>query len=244
LAAIFLSTRCSLLAAGCLRQLQIRNRRPTQWSGAQTTAKQGLVIPKGYGTFNAGGNVIDSYVETIGNQQYMNVLLSYGHGIARSIKNIKINDNPVENYTGVTIEKRMGYLDQSCCFVLPQPHQRVEHQRQSNFTGTTIAGHRSDVEGLQIEVSFPKGLYSLDKNGNFQNRSVQWKVEYRLNAGSWQNLYAPLGTTPVGGTPVWVAISTTSWTVTTSLSTLSAASLQHTMRESLPCLCRGTGLRH
>jgi sulfur carrier protein ThiS len=182
------------------------------WDGPQMTARQGLKIGVGIGIFRPAPNVIGSWTFERNNQEWMNVLMSLGHGAARAISSVLINDNKAENYRGVVIEKRMGYMEQTST---SQFHRLVnEYPVNVKLTvaggSYTYTGHRSDTTGLELQFQFPRGLWKgPDSNGNFSSWTVWTRVEWRkVGDPTWNTAVTPRTTTPVTGVPAWVAIST------------------------------------
>lgn len=162
----------------------------------QTTQQQGVAIPVPYGTCKLTGNVIGAYREAIGKDQYINVLISLGEGPIANINSIKINGQPWENYRGITINTRLGKLSQS---VIPGfGDTRVEYAMAtkvvygSPVTYTTIG---SNFDGLEVEVTFPNGLYYYDDSGNLVSNTVNYSVEVRPVGGAWVNLTSSVSAT-------------------------------------------------
>ena len=83
------------------------------WDGVTTTQDVGIPVPIVYGEHKVGGNIINAFVTTDGDKNYLNVLIALCEGEIDSISNIKINDNPIANYDGITTYERMGTNDQS-----------------------------------------------------------------------------------------------------------------------------------
>lgn len=180
------------------------------WDGPQMTARQGLIINKGYGIFGEAGNVLDSYIYTAQDKQYMNLLISYGWGPARSITGIQINNNPIENYQGITIEKRLGFLDQTpVSFFNDVVNEFPQSTKVRVDSGAVIFnGHGTDTEAIEVEVNFPKGLWAgPNTDGSYDPWTVFYKVEYSLHgSGTFETALTPRTTADVDGTPVWLAI--------------------------------------
>jgi hypothetical protein len=179
------------------------------WSGPAMTSRQGIPLQRGYGKFTVGGNVINSYVRTVGDKQYLNVLIAYGHGLLRSIDNIKINDNPIGNYQGVAIEKRMGYLDQAPVSYFGDIH--ADYPQNAKIIGgaspVVVEGHRDDATALEVELYYPKGVWRLSDDNKYKDYTVKGKVEYKLHADStWQPALVPRTTVDVVDHH-WVAIA-------------------------------------
>lgn len=155
----------------------------------QTTQQQGVAMPVAYGTCKLTGNVIGAYREAVGANQYINVLISLGEGPYENINSIKINGQPLENYRGITVNSRLGVLDQT---VIPGfGDTRVEYAMAtkvvagSPVTYTTIG---SNFDGLEVELTFPNGLYYYDDNGNLAANSVSYRIEIRPVGGAWETI--------------------------------------------------------
>jgi predicted phage tail protein len=180
------------------------------WNGPQMTARQGLVINKGYGIFGEAGNVIASYIYTAQDKQYMNLLISFGWGLGRSITQIKINDNPLENYKGVQVEKRLGFNEQDpVSFFRDVINEFPQSTKVRVDSGAvTFNGHGTDTEAVEVEVNFPKGLWAGPNNdGSYDPWTVFYKVEYSLHgSGVFTTALSPRTTADAGGTPQWLAI--------------------------------------
>jgi predicted phage tail protein len=179
------------------------------WSGPVMTSRQGIPLQRGYGKFTVGGNVINSYVRTVIDKQYLNVLIAYGHGLLRSIDNIRINDNPIGNYQGVAIEKRMGYLDQAPVSYFGDIH--ADYPQNAKIIGgaspVVVEGHRDDATALEVELYYPKGVWRLSDDNKYKDYTVKGKVEYKLHADStWQPALVPRTTVDVVDHH-WVAIA-------------------------------------
>ena len=81
----------------------------------QNTQQPGLSLPKWYGTVRVFGNIIATDTEvnpTSDLTQYINVLLCLGHGPCQQLYGWEINDQPAENFAGITKYERLGYLNQ------------------------------------------------------------------------------------------------------------------------------------
>lgn len=82
------------------------------WGEQQTSNTQGGCLPVTYGSMYTAGTELARHVDSDGEQQYLNLIVCGGEGPVDSIEDITINDNPIENYEDVEIEKRLGTNDQ------------------------------------------------------------------------------------------------------------------------------------
>ena len=190
------------------------------WGGPQMKAREGIAIPSGGGRIAISGNVIDSYLwdstaffnSQYVDQQYMNILLCFGHGPVRSIGNIKVNGNAVEHYDGIIIDKRLGFNDQLPLQYFNDVINEYPQQETLTVAGGSfiVSGHRDDTEAIEIEVSFPVGLWAGPNSDgiSYDPWAVWIQLEYRIaSTTSWNTALLPRDTTPVGSTPYWVAVA-------------------------------------
>jgi hypothetical protein len=179
------------------------------WQGPQMVVRQGDPIPKLYGKFGPAPKPISSYVTTTNNKQYLSILGCFGFGPARRITNIKINDNPIENYKGVTIEKRMGFSDQTpISFFSDVRNTKIVNQRV-RIGSPVVVACPDDAEALEIEFYCPKGVWDgPDNDGSYRAWAIDYKVEYKPHTSddsAYQTVLAPRTTADVG-TDYWIAI--------------------------------------
>lgn len=161
------------------------------WEGVQTTQEVGLPIAIVYGEHKIGGNVINSYISTDGDKNYLNVLLGLCEGEIDSISSIQINDNPIANFTGIDTYERYGTNSDSIVEGFEDLHDEksvnVELTKDNAHTYTTVG---TAVEAFQILLRMPNGLFYTDSgNGSVNAWQVTYKVEYKLHTdGSYTDL--------------------------------------------------------
>jgi predicted phage tail protein/sulfur carrier protein ThiS len=152
----------------------------------QNTQQQGIVIPWHYGICKLHGNIIGVWREGIGRNQYLNVLVSLGEGIMGGFTDIKLNGQPIGNYHGIELYTRLGYLDQPA--ISNFGDTRLEYPLAAKVSyGSPIIYTTvdDDFDALEIEVSFPNGLYYYSDTGSLTTLSVNFSVEYRPVGGTW-----------------------------------------------------------
>jgi hypothetical protein len=96
--------------------------------GPVTTARSGLPIPKGYGTIRTASNIVESWIDIMGDngdqhdvddgadrigRQYINVRCNFGLGPGRSLTDLRINDQDIANYADVAYCILYGTNDQA-----------------------------------------------------------------------------------------------------------------------------------
>lgn len=194
------------------------------FNGPQTLAQPGVVIPKGYGTFQSGGNIIASFVDLEGTDEYINALVCYGFGPARAISNPQINGKDIGTYQNVSYYLRMGSNDQTAIPNFNRVVNGYPQEVQVTCAGgpVVVPGTGTLTQALQVDVMFATGVFYTSGDGNLLPCKVVYKVEYAVSGtGNWQPIISPKDTADVviyhsdgtvnwdpGQTPTWVLLWT------------------------------------
>lgn len=170
------------------------------FDGPQSLAQSGTVIPKGYGTFLSGGNIVSSFVDVEGADQYINALVCYGYGPARSITGLQIQGKDIAEYGNVSYYTRLGSNTQT---PIPGFNRIVNGYPQDAqcLAGVPVIvpGTGDLTQELQVDVVFPDGLWVLTNDNNLIPATMTYLVEYALN-GSTPGPFP--GNTTAGSTTV------------------------------------------
>ena len=159
------------------------------WSGIATTMDVGTPVPVVYGEHRVGGNVINSWVRADGDKNYLNVLLGLCEGeiqaIAENTGELIINNNPSENFDGISVSRRYGTKDQSVISNFEDSHNlyaiNAELTKNNPYVYTTVD---SDVEGFEVHLQSTGGIFGQDDNGTIISWTITYKVEYKLHVDS------------------------------------------------------------
>ena len=151
------------------------------WDGIQDTSDVGIPVGVVYGEFRVGGEIIGRYVNTDGDNNYLNVLLALGEGEIESIDSIEINQNPVANYSGISYNTRLGTNSQSPVDNFQQTHDlRSVAQTLLSSSTVTYTTFASDVQAFELHFLFQNGLFQQDqKSGAIVSYSVTYNVKYK-----------------------------------------------------------------
>ena len=160
------------------------------WSGIRTTSDAGRPIPVIYGTRLVGGNVINEYISTDGDKNYLHTLMCLCHGEVDNITLARINRNDASNFSGYTTTTRLGTLNPA---VIPNFHDghnlisfNVPLTKNNAYTYTT---NGVAVEAFEVQLQCPSGLFQQDSSGNILAWDVTYKVEYKLSSSeTWIDL--------------------------------------------------------
>lgn len=159
------------------------------WSGVTTMEGQNNAIALTYGKVKSGGQTIGKYINVKDDKEYLNWLVSAGEG-ELEITDVRLNDNPISYYDGVTCEIRNGTNEQEVIsnfndtyFTKPLSYELVEDKWRTE----TVQGNAT--EGLSVKVNFPSGLFYINDKGDVKSASVTIEVQYRKKGESyWQTL--------------------------------------------------------
>ncbi|MHB0925890.1 MAG: TipJ family phage tail tip protein, partial [Gallionellaceae bacterium] len=190
------------------------------WSPA-TTQQPGGVVNRAYGRHKLYGNIIAGYISNSGQEQTAHLLIDLGTGPYNLLHDFKINDQPVGNYTGVTVTTRMGNVNQD---IIPAFNDtRGAHSIAAKVVlGTPITRDTigSDYDALEILLLCPNGLWYSNDAGGLDNVSVNIKVEISDDGGATWNTVSVTRNTVAQVTPgywskgYWV-VSTSPYSTTT-----------------------------
>lgn len=156
------------------------------WNGVSTMEGQNNAVALTYGTVMSGGQSIAKNVQVIDNEEYLNWLVAAGEG-PLVISDIKINDNDVAYYTGMTVDVREGTNTQEVIpnfndtfFTKTLGYQLLETERIDTAQGNA-------TEGLAVKVEFNGGLYYANDSGGLSEAWVKLLGEYRKGeTGEWE----------------------------------------------------------
>jgi len=165
------------------------------WDGIQSTQDVGVPIRILYGKHRVGGNIINQFVRTDGDKQYLNILYGICEGEIESISDLELNQNPAENFDGITTEYKYGTNDQTVVGGFEDQHAVYPlnaHLTQNNAYVYTTVG--TDIEAFELTLTMPQGIFAIDSNGGVSSWAVDYKVEYRVHGGG---AYTNLGTTTI-----------------------------------------------
>ena len=168
------------------------------WDGIRTIQEVGVPVKVVSGRHRTGGNILNQFISTDGDKNYLNLLIGVCEGEIESIGEVKINDQPIANFEGVDVVTRLGTNDQTVIPNFENLHNvypiNVQLTKDNAYDYTTVD---SDVEGFEIKLSLPSGLFQVDSgNGAILSWQVTYNVKYRIHGGG---AYTDLGSFTIDG---------------------------------------------
>jgi predicted phage tail protein len=161
------------------------------YDGAKNTSKQGIALPVIYGRYRVAGNYVDIYSQNVGDDQYLYGRTVLSDGRINNVTLPLLNDQPIENYTGVDWGFTHGddnetvnpYFNRN----LAQINKSIKMSSGVYVTHTTT----SPVDQIQLNFQFSRGLVHIDKKKNTkQNRTATVSVEITEHG---TNNWRPMG---------------------------------------------------
>ena len=155
------------------------------WDESYNQFKQGIPIPKIFGTHKITPPLISKYIETIDNKQYFNGLYAVNDGLISNLTDIKINDESIDNFDNVTIQVRNGANIQGIIsnFDNTFSDRSVNKKLSTSWADTETTGNQ--VTGLNVVLVFPRGIFYANDKGGLSTHSVKVVLEYSSDNVNW-----------------------------------------------------------
>lgn len=153
--------------------------------GPKNLSTRGIPVPVIYGEAWFAGNFVQTYVDNVGDDQYLNMLLCIGEGPIAGLSEIMINDQPIANFSGIEVIFRNGSANQP---LMPYFNDIVRpFNRNVNLTGAymmhTVA---ESVDRLRVDIAMPKGINRLDEEDGMRPYATAFTLEIREAGGAWR----------------------------------------------------------
>lgn len=152
--------------------------------GPKNQSTKNIPVPVVYGETWFAGNIIQCYVENVGDTQYLNMLINAGEGPIESISDIYVNEQPIANFQNVEIFTRLGTADQT---VIPYFNDIIKPvNRNVELTDAYIAHTVQDaVDKLRVDISMPAGIGRVDDEDGMVSYTTAFIAEIREVGGTW-----------------------------------------------------------
>lgn len=139
------------------------------WDGIRNSTRAGSQVPIVYGQHRVGGVILNVYKETVGDNQYLNMLIALSEGRIDGVSGIEINNNPIENYYGVWHAYRWGLNDQTPIEYFQKIVTEYSQNAKITTGGYTYTTRGTGIQACEVFVQFPQGLYAIDSREDTAN---------------------------------------------------------------------------
>ena len=161
----------------------------------RTTQREGIPRLMCYGTNMHYGNVVARWTDVDENgDEILYMILDYGGGPVQGLgaNIVYLNDQPVGNYPDVSVQERLGTLNQTVMtgFEKNKLEYRPAGALISRLGGVlTWVTPNNFFDDIEYTLEFPQGLYHYQEDGSRVSHGVGVKVEISVrDAGSWTTL--------------------------------------------------------
>ena len=179
------------------------------WGGTSTLTGQGHPLAITYGAMKSGGVLLSRHIISDGARQYLHLLYCAGEGELQDIRNIRINENPADNYKDVQIDIRLGTNDQTIIpnFADNYADQPLNYELSGAWATHEVQGNL--CTGIELTVALPNGLYYSNDQGGMDLTSVTLAAECRI-VGS-MTAWTPLPLCDSTGTDAFLSRKDGAW---------------------------------
>lgn len=159
------------------------------WDLPTPTTTAGTVVGETYGECIPAPQLLEQHVETVNDEQYLNLLYCGGYGPVDSIDNIRIDYTDIGNFSGVQLETRLGTNDQRpISFFKNTPLDQSIGVELVQGQAVARTSDSTKASALDVTLEFPAGLYHVNDKGDYDNATATFLLEYRKGqSDSWHN---------------------------------------------------------
>ena len=123
-------------------------------------------------------NLSEPYLQTVGDRdQYLYMLLDLGVG-ELGVNDIRIGDTRINQYKEASFKLHIGILNGDPLTKYTKDVS-TENFSVELKTNAQVIRQTSPADSVQVDVTFPTGLFDLTKKGKKVSRSVELSLEYR-----------------------------------------------------------------
>ena len=159
------------------------------WDLPTPTTTAGTVVGETYGECIPAPQLLEQHVETVNDEQYLNLLYCGGYGPVDSIDNVRIDYTDIGNFSGVQLETRLGTNDQKpISFFKNTPLDQSIGVELVQGQSVARTSDSTKASALDVTLEFPAGLYHVNDKGDYDNATATFLLEYRKGqSDSWHN---------------------------------------------------------
>lgn len=180
----------SMLHLNQVPQVEVSQSQSYGWELPTVQTQEGNTIGETYGSCIPAPQLLMCHVDTVDdNTQYLNVLYCGGYGPVDSIADLRIGYTPIENFQDCQIETRTGTNDQAPISFFPDTvaDQSVDMTLKEG-NAVIRSTDSSDVNRIDVTVTFPSGIYYQKDDGNFGDQTARFNIAYRATGtNNWSS---------------------------------------------------------
>lgn len=166
-------------------------------------AQDGSPIPIVYGEHLIAPAIISLNLKTEGGQQTLYALCAVCEGEIDSIHTVRLNDTPIESFTGASYETKLGTSSQTAVGGFEQIGTAYEAGTRLNKDDSHVHTMRGAADEVVLAFVWPGGMSKINDEGATESANVGIKIEYR-DPSAADSAYAAFPI-PTGGQGDWYA---------------------------------------
>lgn len=166
--------------------------------GPKNMSTRSIPVPVIYGECWFAGNYIQTSVDNVGDDQYLNLLVNLGEGPIESISDIMINNQPMNNFSNIQTWFRNGTENQAMIPYFDDiivPVNRSVDLQPGVYTIHTVL---DPVDRLRVDVVLPSGVSRVDDEDGLKSFTARFSLEIRETGGAWRPFVEGAGSAEIG----------------------------------------------
>lgn len=162
------------------------------FDNVSNTTREGAPVPIVYGEEVVAPGIISQVTEETESDTILKLLCLVSEGEIESISDVRLDDTPIANLSGIEVATRLGTDDQTAIegFSLigtPWP-------ASTRLTKDSVHVHtgKAEVDALIWGITFPSGLFGVANDGDLDYRAFRFRLEYAVGDSPSESDWRPV----------------------------------------------------
>lgn len=160
----------------------------------RSTQRVGIARPRTYGRNMHHGNIVAKWTDVSGNdREILYMVIEHGDGPTKGIIDGELwfDDQPAENFSGVTVQERVGTMGQTCMTGFEKTKlEYTLNNELENGEPITFTTPNDFFDEIEFTLLWPNGLFKYQKDGDRKASSTPYRVRISEHgADSWTVLF-------------------------------------------------------
>jgi len=153
---------------------------------------EGPPRPRNYGKNLHHGNIIARWTSVDGSErEILHMILDHGDGPTKGIGDniVYINDQPYTSYGDVTIQERLGTMEQTCMTGFEKLKLEYGQNTELLYNKTqTFITPNDFFDDIEFTIMYPNGMIRNMGDGGTKYTTVDIEIKIRPVGGSWEDI--------------------------------------------------------
>ena len=180
----------------------------------KSTQSEGIPIPLAYGKNLHHGNIVSRWTQVDGDDnEILYLKICHGEGPTQGVdlNRVYLNDQPVGNFSDVTVQQRKGTDNQTAMTGFESDKVEIRSNNEITYDegAQTFSLPRSGFDQIEFTLGFDRGIFGYTEMGDQVAHSLRVKVEIaEVGSGSWTSLLSNSTITKNQQAPYYIDYST------------------------------------